>query len=218
MADPAVVSARCRATLSIVKRSWTQGQIRSHNDLILWPGSSPAPSWAPWQGQSRRSSSDRKPVSSDSSPPRPPMRCSMHPWLDVSARSASDDPVEPAKAIVVSPASGYVLCVLRHHSTHELGQNLRKRNEEAHVCRRRRHRRSVCSQSGRQRTCDQSSRVPWANQGDDGGLPKPEVAKSWPTKWCEASPGMTRDELRNIMGAPTEEYTAETTWEGVDPR
>lgn len=34
----------------------------------------------------------------------------------------------------------------------------------------------------------------------------PSVAKSWTAKWCQARIGMTRDDMRALMGNPTEEF------------
>jgi len=52
----------------------------------------------------------------------------------------------------------------------------------------------------------------------EGGLPDQTIVKSWPVKWCEAEIGMTRDDLRKIMGEPTEEYTPESTPNGFQPQ
>lgn len=48
-----------------------------------------------------------------------------------------------------------------------------------------------------------------AQSGVSGPLdlnPSPDVAKGWMTKWCEAKPGMTRAEMRAIMGPPQQEF------------
>lgn len=34
----------------------------------------------------------------------------------------------------------------------------------------------------------------------------PEIIKGWAQKWCQAQPGISRDELYRIMGPPTSEY------------
>jgi hypothetical protein len=52
----------------------------------------------------------------------------------------------------------------------------------------------------------------------DEGLPSASMVKSWPSKWCEATIGMTRDQMRELMGEPTGEYTAANTPEGFDPQ
>ena len=44
----------------------------------------------------------------------------------------------------------------------------------------------------------------------------PEVAKSWPEKWCQAQPGISRSRLIEIMGAPTSDGNQgqSSSWEG----
>jgi hypothetical protein len=42
--------------------------------------------------------------------------------------------------------------------------------------------------------------------GSSGGSgPTAERAKTWPTKWCQASVGMTRAQMRALMGPPSDE-------------
>jgi hypothetical protein len=54
--------------------------------------------------------------------------------------------------------------------------------------------------------------------GDDGSKSYPmnefgmpdvpkEVVKTWPEKFCSVEIGMTKDEVRSIMGAPTQSYS-----------
>lgn len=47
--------------------------------------------------------------------------------------------------------------------------------------------------------------------------PSAEVVKTWPTKWCRARIGATRDEMRDLMGEPTDESTADETPAGFQP-
>lgn len=37
-------------------------------------------------------------------------------------------------------------------------------------------------------------------------------AQTWPAKWCQTSPGMTRDQVVAIMGEPTERFTESFKW------
>lgn len=53
---------------------------------------------------------------------------------------------------------------------------------------------------------------------EDAGLPSPSTVENWPSKWCQATPGMTRAALRALMGEPTSEHTPETTSEGFQPQ
>jgi hypothetical protein len=48
--------------------------------------------------------------------------------------------------------------------------------------------------------------------------PTQEQVRRWPKRWCDVQVGMTRDQVRQIMGEPTEEYTAENTPSGFDPQ
>jgi hypothetical protein len=38
------------------------------------------------------------------------------------------------------------------------------------------------------------------------------AAASWPTKWCQAQPGITREQLVSIMGAPTSAFPTQMSW------
>ena len=68
--------------------------------------------------------------------------------------------------------------------------------------------------------------IAFAGCGDDGGAGDPQggaapeqaQVRQWPAKWCQAEPGMTRQQMRDLMGEPTEEYTPENTPEGFDPQ
>lgn len=51
--------------------------------------------------------------------------------------------------------------------------------------------------------------------------PSPEIAKGWMTKWCQAKPGMTRAEMREIMGPPQQEFdlasgSPQMTWSAYE--
>lgn len=37
-------------------------------------------------------------------------------------------------------------------------------------------------------------------------------AATWPAKWCQAQPGMTREQIVAIMGEPTEQFPASMKW------
>lgn len=67
--------------------------------------------------------------------------------------------------------------------------------------------------------------------GDDGiksypmndfGMPDvpKEVVKAWPEKFCSVEIGMTKDEVRAIMGAPTQSYSDSSLnqdeWDGYN--
>ena len=47
-----------------------------------------------------------------------------------------------------------------------------------------------------------------------------EVARGWPTKFCSLTVGMTRDEIRAVMGEPSETYNDSSAnqdqWKGWD--
>ena len=38
------------------------------------------------------------------------------------------------------------------------------------------------------------------------------AASAWPTKWCQALPGMSKDELVGLMGPPTQASAKQMTW------
>ena len=38
------------------------------------------------------------------------------------------------------------------------------------------------------------------------------TASAWPAKWCQAKPGMTKEELVNVMGQPTSASAKQMTW------
>jgi hypothetical protein len=49
----------------------------------------------------------------------------------------------------------------------------------------------------------------------------PDVARTWPTKWCSARLGMTRAQMRAVMGNPTEEFlpdsgTPQMSWDAFE--
>jgi hypothetical protein len=50
------------------------------------------------------------------------------------------------------------------------------------------------------------------------GPPPINVAETWPGQFCRATIGMTRQQMRALMGEPTKEYTAQNTPEGADPQ
>jgi uncharacterized protein YceK len=61
------------------------------------------------------------------------------------------------------------------------------------------------------------------NTGSTGGPASPsrptaENVKAWPTAWCKAQPGMSRSELRDLMGNPTQELTLESAPSGYEPQ
>ena len=53
---------------------------------------------------------------------------------------------------------------------------------------------------------------------DHAGPPPINVAETWPDQFCRATIGMTREQMRGLMGEPTEEYTQQNTPEGSDPQ
>src|SRR4051794_6661152 len=49
--------------------------------------------------------------------------------------------------------------------------------------------------------------------------PTAEVAKTWPDKWCQADSGMSRKDMRTLMGPPSDEVTqAQASSNGGDPQ
>ena len=56
------------------------------------------------------------------------------------------------------------------------------------------------------------------NPATSSGLPAAAVAKGWAAKFCQAQVGATRDQMRSLMGSPTEEYTAADVEPGFDPQ
>ena len=45
----------------------------------------------------------------------------------------------------------------------------------------------------------------------------PQVAAGWATKWCQAQPGMTHEELIALMGPPTEpNYPTSDSWSAYE--
>ncbi len=40
--------------------------------------------------------------------------------------------------------------------------------------------------------------------------PTADTVKTWPVEWCKTQPGMSRDQMRALMGTPTSEYGAST--------
>jgi len=42
--------------------------------------------------------------------------------------------------------------------------------------------------------------------------PSADVVKAWPDKWCQAQPGITKEQLYAIMGPPTSEPTDQASW------
>ncbi len=68
--------------------------------------------------------------------------------------------------------------------------------------------------------------VAGAGCGDDGGelsnpaggAVTPAIAKKWPEAWCAIQPGATREEVQRLMGPPSEEYTAESSPSGFEPK
>ena len=49
-------------------------------------------------------------------------------------------------------------------------------------------------------------------ESQETGEPTAAEVKQWPTKWCRVQPGMTKQEVIEIMGQPTEQY------EGTNPQ
>ena len=42
--------------------------------------------------------------------------------------------------------------------------------------------------------------------------PPAEVVRQWPTKWCQAKPGIAKEELFRIMGTPTRQFPDQASW------
>jgi hypothetical protein len=53
---------------------------------------------------------------------------------------------------------------------------------------------------------------------DHAGPPPINVAETWPDQFCRATVGMTREQIRGLMGEPTEDYTRQNAPEGLDPQ
>ena len=47
---------------------------------------------------------------------------------------------------------------------------------------------------------------------DGEAQPPAKVVKHWPTKWCQAEPGIAKEELFRIMGTPTKEFPDQASW------
>jgi hypothetical protein len=45
-----------------------------------------------------------------------------------------------------------------------------------------------------------------------GDTPAKQASAEWPAKWCAAQPGMTKDQIVNLMGAPTSASATSITW------
>ncbi len=47
---------------------------------------------------------------------------------------------------------------------------------------------------------------------EGGGSASSGAAAGWPARWCQAQPGITRDQLVSIMGAPTNSLPTQMSW------
>jgi hypothetical protein len=51
-----------------------------------------------------------------------------------------------------------------------------------------------------------------ACSGKSSGPDSPGAAATWPVKWCQAHPGMAKEELVSLMGQPTDTSAKQMTW------
>jgi hypothetical protein len=65
---------------------------------------------------------------------------------------------------------------------------------------------------------DSAGAGPDPGSGEASGLPSSAVAKAWPDKFCQAKIGMTRAQMRTLMGEPTQEFIADNTPAGFQPQ
>lgn len=58
------------------------------------------------------------------------------------------------------------------------------------------------------------------SDSEDSGEPTKAEVRAWPAKFCSLEKGMTRDEVRAVMGEPTEEYSGpdanQDQWDGYE--
>src|SRR4051794_9561184 len=51
--------------------------------------------------------------------------------------------------------------------------------------------------------------------GATPGAPTAATVAKWPAKWCdEVHPGMARESVEQVMGAPTATFTDQESWDG----
>lgn len=43
-----------------------------------------------------------------------------------------------------------------------------------------------------------------------------KIAQAWIPKWCTVQPGQSRDELRKVMGTPTNDFGDQDQWEAFN--
>jgi hypothetical protein len=48
--------------------------------------------------------------------------------------------------------------------------------------------------------------------GSGGSAPSQSVAESWPARWCQAMPGIAREQLVSLMGQPTNQLATQMVW------